>query len=479
MDQSNIFTHLAKSDTIRFGTDGWRAVIGDLYTIENLKVIAQALADYLHENSGDHVSAAVGYDTRFMSVEFAEVVAEVLAANRIQVFLSTDIIPTPVLSFTVKYRQLDAGIMLTASHNPFFYHGVKFKAPFGGPATTEMTNRIAHFLNARPPCKTGTSDKTRIKKTDFFPAYHEQVISHLNIEALSNFNHTVFFDPMYGAGQGYLRKLLAGLPVKIRSLHTRRNPLFGGLYPEPILKNLQDLKKRIANEPGNLGIATDGDADRFGVLDRAGNFIAVHELQALLFTYLWDIRGWRGQVVRSTSMADSVDRLAIKRGAEVSEVPVGFKYVTEEMLLRDTLIGGEESGGFGYGRHIPERDGLFSGLLLLELLGYYKSDITELITVLRKEIGTKTYDRIDFYHPTVLLQERMARIKKNMPDMIGNYKIVKIDDKDGIKFYFTHDSWMLIRLSATEPMARIYVTAPTPDCVRELLDHGRKLMIVQ
>jgi phosphomannomutase len=242
------------------------------------------------------------------------------------------------------------------------------------------------------------------------------------------------------------------------------------------MKNLQDLKDRLAGQPGHLGIATDGDADRFGVLDPEGNFVALHELLALFFRYLWDVRGWRGQVVRSTSMADSVDIPAAKRAAAVTEVPVGFKNITEAMISQPTIIGAEESGGFGYGVHIPERDGLLSSLLLIEMLGHYGAGLPGLLDELRKETGERAYDRIDFYHPAEQLQKRMAEIKKDLPDRIGTCKIRSVDEKDGIKFHFENNAWMLIRLSATEPMARIYVTAENSAAVQALLAAGRRMM---
>ncbi len=473
----NISKHLSKDKIIRFGTDGWRAVIGDLFTFENLKIIAQAIADHVCERTGNAARVAVGYDTRFMSEEFAGVVAEVLTANKINVLFSRDVIPTPIVSFTVRHHRLDAGIMLTSSHNPFFYHGLKFKAPYGGPASIEMTARIEHYLHKRGPCTAGIQTGKYKEVTDFFPDYKQHVMKLLNIDQLNRYKNTVYFDPMYGAGQGVLQKLLSDLPLRIESIHSERNPLFGGFKPEPIPKNLTELREKITGLPGNIGIATDGDADRFGVLDHSGNYVAVHELLALLFTYLWDVRNWRGQVVRSTSLAGSVDLLATKRGAEVHEVPVGFKHIAEEMISSPTIIGAEESGGFGYGLHIPERDGLLSSLLLIELLGYYASDITQLITDLRREIGTKAYDRIDFYSPTALLQERMESLKRKAPDRFGCYKIDSMDEKDGLKFYFENDGWMLIRVSATEPMGRIYVTASTDQVVRDLLSIGRKLMV--
>ena len=476
MTNSDISNHLSKTGEIRFGTDGWRAVIGDMFTIENLKIIAQAISDHLCKSTGNSASVAVGYDTRFMSEEFAGIVAEILAANKINVLLSRDVIPTPIVSFTVKHHRLDAGIVLTSSHNPFFYHGLKFKSPFGGPASIEMTARIEYYLHNRRPCTSGSHTGTYKEVTDFFPDYKQHVMNLLNMDHLSRYKNTIYFDPMYGAGQGILQKLLSDVHLRIESLHSERNPMFGGLYPEPIPYNLAELKKMITEHPGNIGIATDGDADRFGVLDHRGNYVAVHELLALLFNYLWDVRTWRGQVVRSTSLVGSVDSLAAKRGAEVQEVPVGFKHIAEEMISSSTIIGAEESGGFGYGMHIPERDGLLSSLLLIELLGYYESDIVQLITELRREIGTKAYNRIDFYYPTALLQERMESLKRKAPDRFGHYKIDSTDEKDGLKFYFKNGGWMLIRVSATEPMGRIYATGPTDKVVQDLLSIGRKLM---
>ncbi len=349
-----------KKDTpkIRFGTDGWRALIAETFTFDNVRHIGQAMADHLHAGGRAGEGVAIGYDTRFLSDRFAAALAEVIAANAIPVHLSDSVCPTPVLSFAVRDRGLAAGIMVTASHNPYTYNGVKFKGPFGGPALVAATRAIEARLFSRPPRTDAAAAVQYIERSDFFTAYHRQLRRYFDWEKIAAAPLQIVYDAMHGAGCGWLRRLLPPeAQGRLAEIGQDPHPLFKNRLPEPILKNLGELAAAVPAAQADIGLATDGDADRFGVLDHLGRFVELHDLMPLLFRHLLQTRGWSGEVVRTTSMADTVDKMARGAGRSVIEVPVGFANVTGQMLQRDILIGGEESGGFGYRGHLPERDG--------------------------------------------------------------------------------------------------------------------------
>lgn len=470
---------------IRFGTDGWRAIIADNFTFENVRIVAQAFADFLSESACKSKGVAIGYDTRFLSKHFALTMAETLAANDVPVYLSDGFCPTPMLSHAVRHRQLAAGIMITASHNPYIYNGVKFKAEYGGPAMVEMTKAIEKHLFQRPPETITEKKKANIIHCDFFPDYWQHLNEYLDLALISRFRGRVFFDAMHGAGCGFMQKILSdyllppnkGTPsLQLLTIHQKPHPQFDGLLPEPIPQNLQPLAELVRTNKGDLGLAIDGDGDRFGVVDHNGQFVQLHDLMPLLFRYLVESRRWSGDVVRTTSMANTIDKLAAKYHRQTIEVPVGFKNVAEVMIRQDILIGGEESGGFGYKNHLPERDGFVSCLLLLEMLAAHTVSIASLVQGLRKEFGAFAYGRIDRYGELDRLQKRMSELRQQPPNHIGAFKVEKINLIDGIKFYFNDDSWMLMRVSDTEPLFRIYVGSNREDKVNKLLAAGEQLM---
>lgn len=461
---------------VQFGTDGWRAVIADEFTFENVRGIAQAWSDYLIEDSSAHHGVAVAYDTRFMSGQFARAFAEVVASNKISVFLSHTVMPTPVLSFIVKAKQLDGGAMITASHNPYYYNGIKFKAAYGGPVMSEVTEQIAAKMNQNKPRIDRALIRQYLVEENFFTAYQRHMQNYLKFDVLGQGSFPIIYDPMHGAGTGLLKRLLVGTSRRIKSVHSKSDPLFNGKHPEPIPENLTDLIRMVKKQPGTLGIATDGDADRFGVIAEDGQFAQLHDLMPLLFQYLLESRGWPGQVVRTTSMADTIDKMAQKYKRRVIEVPVGFKHVTEVMLREDILIGGEESGGFGFRNHLPERDGLLSSLLLLEMLAAYRCSLRDLIRQLRKDYGPFAYGRIDHYDDYGRLQKNLSDLRGASPEQLAGYKIKRISLIDGIKFYLENGAWMLIRVSQTEPLARIYVGADEKEPVNQLLQAGVELI---
>ena len=460
------------SRRLKFGTDGWRAVIAEDFTFENVRIIAQAVADYVKAEGYEDKGIAIGYDTRFMSDKFARTIADVVASNGIRVLLSKMICPTPVLSWVVFNRKMAGGIMVTASHNPYYYNGIKFKGAYGGSAMVLMTRAIEAQLGENPPQVKARIAKANTEIVDFFPEYKDHLRQYINFDRINTFKKTVVIDSMYGAGLRYLTALLDESRINLVSIHDYPNPDFAGTLPEPILKNLTDLQEAISKHGADIGFATDGDADRFGMLDKHGHFIELHDLMPILFEYLVQDRKWDGDVVRTTSMHNTIDRMAAKYGRTLIEVPVGFKNVCEQMLTKDILIGGEESGGFGYKNHIPERDGIISSLLVLEKMASTGSDLSDNIMQLRDEYGPFSYGRIDHYFNLEKLGLNMDNLRNDPPDQMNGFRVARVSYIDGIKFYFEENAWMLIRVSQTEPLCRVYVGAEREEHVKKLLESG-------
>jgi len=459
---------------IRFGTDGWRAVIADDFTFAGVKAVAQALATYLRGLDQTELNVAVGYDRRFLSAQFAQTIAEVLASNGIHVLLSVAPCPTPVLSFAVAQHRLAAGVMITASHNPWMYNGVKLKGPYGGSVMEETTREIERCLGMSRPLHRRDLIARNLERVDFFPEYLNHVRSLVKLEGLGGL---VVYDAMHGAGGEYGPRLLRAFGIPVRTIACKDDAYFGGRIPEPIAANVRRLGYEVRRQRALLGVATDGDADRCGVLDEQGRFVELHELFALLFQYLVDTRGWPGCVVRTTSMADTVDCLAAKHGRQVVEVPVGFKNVCQQMLAEDVLIGGEESGGIGFKRHIPERDGLLTMLLVAEMVARRGASMSELVHQLRQECGQCSYGRVDLRGPTRLLRQNLFRLRGHPPEEVAGVRVKQVSLKDGLKLYFPNRTWLLMRVSQTEPMARIYAASPTAADVRRLLKAAEQLLL--
>jgi phosphomannomutase len=460
---------------IRFGTDGWRAIIADEFTFANVEIIAQTMADYLIESNTGSRGIVVGYDYRFQSEHYAQRVAEVVASNNIPVYLSDTALPTPAVSLAAKQRQCAGGIMITASHNPPIYNGIKFKAPYGGSATKEITQAIEKHLYQTPPKREQTLAQKNIQKTDLVTPYLSQLRSFVNLDAIKSYPIKVVADSLYGVGKNYLEQILAGGKITVKTIRGNRDALFGGILPEPIPKNLGLLMEEVPAFGATVGLATDGDSDRIGVVDEQGRFVTPHHLIPILFEHLKKTRNWSGDVVRTISTASMIDKLAAEYGAKVTEVPVGFKNVAELMIQQDILIGGEESGGIGIKNHIPERDGLLLGLLMLECLASTGKKPSELVADLESRFGKLVYDRIDSHCPDEIRVGLINRLKSQPPDKIANIAVDKISSFDGIKFYFVDGSWMLIRASDTEPVVRIYVGSDSDQKTASILNAGKIL----
>jgi alpha-D-glucose phosphate-specific phosphoglucomutase len=476
--------------SIHFGTDGWRAVISDEFTFENVRRVAQAIAEKaLCDAAGQagslqqRPSLVVGFDTRFLSDRYAIAVAEVLAANGIHVWLTRSDSPTPVTSFAVVERHADGGVMITASHNPPRYNGIKLKAAFGGSASPadckEVERRIA-AANGAPPKRMEIEDAVAaglVTRFDPFPAYTAHVRTLVDFDAIAAANLSVAVDPMYGAGRIYLRKLLEEAGCRVTELRSEMNPGFNGIHPEPIARHLGPLIQEMLTGEYWVGLATDGDADRIGAVDITGRFIDPHAIMSLLVEHLVHSRGLRGSVVKTVSTTQMLNRLAARYGLPVHETPVGFNHITDYMLNETVLIGGEESGGISILGHIPEGDGLLMGLLLVEMVAQRRRTLVELLDELMAapDVGPFRYGRVDRPVKPFKKADLVSGLMANVPATLAGVPVAQISDRDGVKYILADDAWLLIRPSGTEPVLRIYAEGRTDAQVAALLEAGAVL----
>ncbi|MDP3732728.1 MAG: phosphoglucomutase/phosphomannomutase family protein [Candidatus Omnitrophota bacterium] len=451
---------------IKFGTDGWRAVIGEDYTFENLKTVSQAVADYL----GSGKKIAVGFDTRFMSDRFAKVVCAVFRNNGIEVILSDRAIPTPALSFAVKKRHLDLGIMITASHNPPEYNGFKIKVSSGGAAGPEVTRDVESRLGKNCVKETGTG-LAKIVKEDLVTDYVKFIRSFIDLKRINKKRLKVLVDAMHGSGDSFIASILKGTNIRLEFMRNTVNPSFGGRCPEPIEENLGDLKLRLKEEKFDLGIALDGDADRIAAVAPGGIFIHPQKILGLLALHLYQDRGWSGGIVKTIAGTTMVDHIANFLKVKLYETPVGFKYISSLMETQDILVGGEEAGGMGVKRYIPERDGTMAGLLLLEMMVYRNKDILKILNETEKQFGKYYYLRKDLH-----LQRRVEPRKENLPGELLGKRVTEVKDFDGIKLICEDESWLLFRASGTEPIMRIYAEAKSLARAKRLLEYGENLI---
>jgi phosphomannomutase len=461
---------------IKFGTDGWRGVIADDFTFENITKVALASAIYFKRHKKIKNGVVIGYDARFLSREFAEKSAEVLANKGIKVFISDKISSTPMVSLLSKKMNLAGGIVITASHNPAKYNGFKLKGDFGGPAHPEMIAKLERDL------KRVIKQKVKIRKTygqlvgegkieeiDFTNKYVEDVKTKLNLELIRSSGIKIAYDAMYGAGQGVMEQLM---PVKVL-LRNSVNPSFDGAHPEPLPQYLTGLSEAVVSQGCDIGIATDGDADRIGAFDEKGNFIDSHRIFALLLKYFVEVKKWHGEVAKSFSVSQLINKMCDKYGLVLHETPIGFKYLCRLMTDRDILIAAEESGGLGVKGHIPERDGIYIGLLLCELMATRKKKLSELVNEIMAEFGWHYFNRFDA-HLTEKEKQRILTVYKKGVKQIGGDAVHRIETKDGYKL-FVDNGWILVRPSGTEPLIRYYAEADTPARVEELLKAAREL----
>jgi phosphomannomutase len=472
---------------IRFGTDGWRAVIAEDFTFANLERVAQAYADYLQQtareanSSGDAEGATsplviVGHDRRFLSEKFAARAAEVLAGNGLRVALFDKDVPTPVVSWSVKKEGAAGGVVITASHNPSTFNGFKIKAPWGGSASPEMTAAVESLVDANAPRRTqvSTSDERELLQTAI-ESYRAQIASYFDLERLRRSRLKVIVDPMHGAGGRWVESFLSGGDIQVETIRAERDPLFGGVNPEPIDRNLAPLKGRIKETGATLGLATDGDADRVGAVNDFGETMTMHEVVPLILLHLALPRKMKGGVVRTFSQSVLTKRIAQAHNLKVYETPIGFKYVADLMLKEDILIGAEESGGIGVKGHIPERDGILNSLLLLESVVTAGKPPSEMVKEMHREFGEFYYDRRDLQCEVRRGQDLVSALASSPPAKVAGFEVRGVETLDGTKLLFEDESWLLFRQSGTEPVLRVYAEATSKEKTKALLDEGEQL----
>jgi len=474
---------------IKFGTDGWRAAIGEDFTFHNVRRCARAVAEYLEETGAAARGVVVCHDRRFASEYFARACVEVLAAHDIRSFTPPEAVPTQVGSFFTRELGAGAGIVITASHNPWTDNGFKVKADTGGAAAPEMLTAIEATMDRHPedelPPRRDYDDAVAaglVEMFDPYPRFRDQLASIVDIERIRAADRRVLVEPLYGSGAGWFTRLLEGGKLTIRELHTERNPYFGGVNPEPIRPNIDAWLEEIPSWGAGIGIAFDGDADRVGMATEQGVFVNQLQVYGLLYWYLLDVRGQIGPAVYTVTTTSMVPRLAEIYGTQAYETGVGFKFVGPKMTETNAVIGGEESGGFGFGMHIPERDGLASGLFLLDLWLAKGKQASEVLAELQALAGPSYYDRIDIRFARegydAVKRSTLARLENEAPEQlagVGVARRVALDTGDGFKFYRDDGSWLLIRFSGTEALLRVYGEARSPADLDALLAEGRRI----
>lgn len=465
---------------IKFGTDGWRAVIAEDYTFDNVRLCTQGVAQYLIDAGKNEKAIVIGYDTRFASENFAAAAAEVLAGNGIKTLLVNTATPTPVISFSILAQKAAGAIIITASHNPPNDNGFKVRSEYGGAAGPETLAKIEEILKKGSAPKrmdrAQAEQKGLIEVFDPAPAYLAHLKDMIDVEPIRQAGFSVVVDSMWGAGMGWLKKILSGGKIAVNEIHAERNPSFPGMYrPEPIADNLTGLSAAVREHKANTGLATDGDADRVGLVDENGDFVDQLRVFGLIAYYLLEVRKWRGPIVKALSTTSMLEALGKIYNVPVYETSVGFKYVAPKMLDVDAIVGGEESGGYAFRGHMPERDGILASLFLLDLMRHTGKTPTQLVQQLFSLVGPHFYDRIDTTFPQDKRQEIQDRIADNPPKELDGLQVVRVQTSDGFKYHMADGSWLLIRFSGTEPIMRIYTETTGADRVQPLLQAGRKL----
>ena len=465
---------MAQQAEIRFGTDGWRALIAGDYTYENVARCAKGLCEYLKRRGTAEKGLIVGYDTRFLSPEFADTVAGVAASQGIRTLLSVEAAPTPVLSYGVLHHQAAGAAIITASHNPAAWNGFKFKPEYAGSATQEITDELEEAIRQVGPVDTAEINAGRnsglVEHIEASEPYFEHVAKLVDLEAIRSAGFRVVVDAMYGAGAGYMPRLLEGGTTSVEELHGYRNPAFPGMVqPEPIAPNLTELMSRVPESGASLGIALDGDADRVGIIDEAGRFVTTLDTFSLLALYLLEVKGWRGSLIKGVTASQALNKMGGIYGVDVHEVQVGFKHMGPRMDELNALMAGEESGGFAFRGHVPERDGILSGLFVLEYLAKSGKIVSQLLRDLFQVVGPHFYHRRDIEFEAG--DRERIRDLVNIPTLerLGNFPVVSSDSIDGRRLHFD-DGWLGVRFSGTEPLLRIYSEASSPERVTSLLD---------
>ncbi|MFA5857712.1 MAG: phosphoglucomutase/phosphomannomutase family protein [Elusimicrobiota bacterium] len=480
---------------IKFGTSGWRAVIGEEFNIDNVRVVVSAIANYVIKNHKSDKRVAdkksipqvvIGYDTRFLSDKFARTAAEVLAGNNIKALFCVRDVPTPVVGYEIVRRKIDGGINFTASHNPSDYNGIKFSPSWGGPALPEVTKEIENSCQKILSKRNGNGVKSMswdeglrerlIEEIDPRSVFLKRIEKFVDYDTIKKAKLRVGADFLYGTGRGYLDTALQDAGCKVHTLHFWRDVLFGGKTPEPSEENLAELYELMKTEKCVIGLSVDGDADRFGILDTDGTYIVPNQVLAVLLYFLKETRKWDGVVARTVMTSHFVDAVANKYGIPVRETPVGFKFIGEVMESEPMIIGGEESGGLTIKGHIPEKDGVLACLLMAELRAWAKKPITAVINELYKKVGYFYTDRINFRLDSERVAKLSAKLKAAPPKEVLGIKVAKLNTMDGFKFILTDGSWFGLRLSGTEPVVRYYIETNSAVKLKKLHVLGEHLV---
>jgi phosphomannomutase len=466
--------------SIKFGTDGWRAVIAEEFTFDNLDRVAQATAAYwrAHPAAGTEPRVVVGYDRRFLSDQFARRVAEIMAGNGLVTLLAPAPVPTPAVSFTVRRERAVGGVMITASHNPPRFNGFKLKAHYGGSADPAICQAVEAQLDRTPVQAVPFADAVndgRIVERDLTVAYFAALKKLVDFPLIARSRLRFAHEALYGVGAGCFDRLLQGTTCRVTTLNAAHDPLFGGLNPEPIESNYRLSQAYLRKHPHDVCLVTDGDADRVGGMDGRGNYLTTHNLICLLLNHFIRNRRARGRVIKALTTTSMVDKICAAHGLELVETGVGFKYIAAEMLKGDVLLGFEESGGIGYPGHVPERDGILSGLMLLELLATERRPLNRLLAALEKEYGPHRYARIDTHFPLEKRGALMEFCRTHPPEKLLKSPLAEVKSYDGVKFIAADGSWLMLRGSGTEPILRIYAEAGTDSAARRLLKLGVSL----
>ncbi|HVF54750.1 MAG TPA: phosphoglucomutase/phosphomannomutase family protein [Pyrinomonadaceae bacterium] len=476
----------AKGASIRFGTDGWRALIAGEFTFENVERVAQAYADYLLQTRDDSERTGaperlrtprvvVGFDRRFLSEEFAVRAAEVLAGNGIGVTLFEGDVPTPLVSWAVRESGADGGVVITASHNPPLFNGFKIKAPWGGSATAETTVGVEALVGAKAPQRGRLSAQSRGGLDQFVKSYREQIAAYVDLERIRATPARVVIDPMHGTGGRWVESFLRGGRLEVETIRAERDPLFGGVAPEPINRNLAPLKRQVLDGGALVGLATDGDADRVGAVGDTGATMTMHEVVPLILLHLARERKMGGGIVRTFSQSVLLKRIAAAHDLPIYETPIGFKYVADLMLRKEILLGAEESGGIGVRGHIPERDGILNSLLFLEAIIASGKKPTEMVREMHREFGEFYFGRRDLHTEVARGLSLVSALAAAPPGEVAGNPVRSVETLDGTKLIFDDESWLLFRQSGTEPVLRIYAEATSAAKMEALLDGGSAL----
>jgi phosphomannomutase len=472
---------------IKFGTDGWRGVIADDFTFANVRIAAEAVAAYVHAQVGSAQEdpargLCIGYDTRFGSRAFAQACAQVVAATGIPVLLANGITPTPALSFGVRERGAAGGIMITSSHNPAQWNGVKYKGWYGGSGKPSMIAAIESYLGKPMP---KLALPAAITEVDFLPTYIKALENFADLDLIARSGMKFAIDSMYGCGRTILSDLFTRIGVAHVQIRGNPDPLFPGINPEPIEPHICALEEAVVANHCQAGLCTDGDADRIGATDEHGNFVDPHKIYSVLLSWVLKYKGWPGAVTRAFNTTKMLDRICAKHGRELIEHGIGFKYVVDLMLEREIVMGGEESGGIGFQRHLPERDGLLNALLLANVMAQESKTLGQLVADLQAEYGEHQYGRIDLHIPDEIKNAAIARARAlTVGDPVfAGMPILRQENLDGVKFYLDNpeaktkpnaaETWLLLRASGTEPLMRIYTESCSKESVAKLLDSAR------